>query len=52
MALAASALFAAREAITSARADAGVTGYFDLDAPLTVERVQQACATPDDAFVL
>ena len=44
MALAASALFAAREAIASARADAGVSGWFELDAPLTVERVQQACA--------
>ena len=43
MALAASALFAAREAIASARADAGVSGWFELDAPLTVERVQQAC---------
>ena len=52
MALAASALFAAREAIASARADAGVSGWFELDAPLTVERIQQACATPDSDFVL
>ena len=46
VALAVSALLAVKRAVLSARADAGVEGWFELDAPATVARVREACATP------
>jgi xanthine dehydrogenase/oxidase len=48
VALAVSALLAVKRAVLSARADAGVDGWFELDAPATVARVREACATPRD----
>ena len=50
--LAAAAFFAARQAIRSVRADSGVQADFDLDAPLTVEKLQQACLVSPSQFVL
>lgn len=41
--LAASVFFAIREAIASARADAGSVGYFPFDSPATCERIRLAC---------
>ena len=41
-------LLAVKRAVLSARADAGVDGWFELDAPATVARVREACATPRD----
>jgi len=41
--LGASAFFAARAAIAAARADAGLTGHFTVDSPLTPERIRMAC---------
>ncbi len=41
--LAASAFFAIKEAILAARADQGAHEWFQLDAPATVERIQQSC---------
>ncbi len=46
--LAASVLFALREAITAARAESGVSGYYRLDSPATCERIRMAC---QDKFV-
>jgi xanthine dehydrogenase molybdopterin-binding subunit B len=46
VALAVSALLAVKRAVLSARADAGVDGWFELEAPATVARVREACATP------
>lgn len=37
------AYFALKDAITSARRDAGLTGHFVVDAPLTPERIRMAC---------
>jgi hypothetical protein len=48
VALAVSALLAVKRAVLSARADAGIDGWFELDAPATVARVREACATPRD----
>ena len=48
VALAVSALLAVKRAVLSARADSGVDGWFELDAPATVARVREACATPRD----
>ncbi len=43
--LANSAFFAVKDAISSARKDAGLgEGYFNLDSPATPERVRMACA--------
>ena len=42
--LAASAVFALKDAITSARKDSGLDGFFVLDTPATPERVRMACA--------
>jgi len=42
--LAASALFAIKDAIAAARRDAGHSGYFILDTPATPERIRMACA--------
>ncbi len=41
--LAASVLFALRAAITAARAESGLSGYFRLDSPATCERIRMAC---------
>ncbi|XP_063842980.1 xanthine dehydrogenase/oxidase-like isoform X2 [Scylla paramamosain] len=41
--LAYSAVMALRQAVTSARQDAGTTGWFQMDAPLTYESLQQLC---------
>ncbi|WAR00696.1 XDH-like protein [Mya arenaria] len=41
--LAASVFYAAREAISAARADAGLRDYFRLDSPATPERIRMAC---------
>lgn len=41
--LASSVFFATKEAILSARADAGYHGNFRLDSPATPERVRMAC---------
>lgn len=41
--LSASIFFAIKNAIYSAREDAGITGYFRLDAPATVEKIRLAC---------
>ncbi|KAG0710872.1 Xanthine dehydrogenase [Chionoecetes opilio] len=38
-----SVVMALRQAVTSARQDAGTTGWFQMDAPLTTERLQQLC---------
>ena len=52
MALGAAAFFAACDAIRSARRDAGVGGPLEVDAPLTVERVREACAVAVERFGL
>jgi xanthine dehydrogenase/oxidase len=36
-------MFAARSAIAAARADAGQTGFFEVQTPLTAERIRMAC---------
>lgn len=41
--LGASVFFALKEAVYSARMDAGLSGYFVLDAPCTSERLRMAC---------
>ncbi len=41
--IAASVLFALREAITAARAESGVSGYYRLDSPAICERIRMAC---------
>jgi len=43
---------ALRGAIASARADAGVVEYFQLDTPVTVERIQQLCLVNPSQFVI
>ncbi|XP_043217578.1 indole-3-acetaldehyde oxidase-like isoform X1 [Amphibalanus amphitrite] len=45
-------LFALREAVASARNDAGDAAWFDFDAPGTVERAQMACGTSLDMMVV
>ena len=52
MALGAAAFFAARHAIGAFRAQAGTTAPFEPTAPLTVERIQQACLVTVDQFSL
>lgn len=42
--LGASVFFALKEAIYSARADAGHPGWFQLDSPATGERLRMLCA--------
>ncbi|XP_077989770.1 xanthine dehydrogenase/oxidase-like [Glandiceps talaboti] len=41
--LASAVFFAIKDAITSARADVGITGIFRLDSPATSERIRMAC---------
>ncbi|CAH2255899.1 xanthine dehydrogenase oxidase [Pelobates cultripes] len=41
--LSASVFFAIKDAITSARLEAGITGPFRLDSPATPERIRNAC---------
>jgi xanthine dehydrogenase molybdopterin-binding subunit B len=43
LALAMSAFFAIKDAISSARKDAGISGPFKLDSPATSERIRMAC---------
>lgn len=47
-----SVMFALRMAITSARADAGITDWFQLDGPATVESIKTACAVTAARFTL
>ena len=47
-----SVFFALKHAVAAARADRGDTDWFDLDAPATVERIQQACLLKPDALKL
>ncbi len=44
MFLAASVFFAAKMAVAAARQQAGVEGYFALDAPATADKLRMACA--------
>ena len=41
--LAASVLFAIKDAITAARKESGVSGYYRMDSPATCERIRMAC---------
>lgn len=41
---------ALRQAVASARADRGVTGWFRMDTPLTIERLQQHCLVDPSQF--
>jgi hypothetical protein len=41
--LASSVFFATKDAITSARKDAGHNGYFQFNSPATSERIRMAC---------
>jgi len=52
MALGAAAFYAARDAIKAVRADGGISAPFPFEAPLTVERIQQACLVKPEAFTL
>ena len=52
MALGSAAFFAARDAIRAVRADGGVAAPFAVEAPLTVERIQQACLVNSQQFTL
>jgi len=45
-----SALFAAKHAITSARSDAGTTGYFGYNSPSTIDNIQQNCLVQISQF--
>ncbi|XP_041353247.1 xanthine dehydrogenase/oxidase-like [Gigantopelta aegis] len=41
--LGASVFFAIKDAISSARADEGITGYFRIDSPATPDKIRMAC---------
>ena len=45
-----SVFFSVRNAIESARLEIGKTGYFNLNSPITVESVQQACLVDISQF--
>ncbi len=45
-------LFALKNAIYSARVDAGHSEFFQLDGPVTVEDVLTHCLTSPDQFML
>lgn len=47
-----SVVMALRQAITSARADGGTTGWFQMDTPLTVERLQRLCLVDPSRLVI
>jgi xanthine dehydrogenase/oxidase len=44
--------FALKVAISSARADAGISGYFALDVPSTVDLRQLSCLTSATRFIM
>lgn len=44
--------FALRMAVGAARADAGMTGHFNLDVPATVDLRQQTCLVSPSRFVM
>lgn len=44
--------FALRMAVGAARADAGVTGHFDLAVPATVDLRQQTCLVNPSRFIM
>eukprot|EP01088_Endostelium_zonatum_P001343 TRINITY_DN1165_c0_g1_i3.p1 TRINITY_DN1165_c0_g1~~TRINITY_DN1165_c0_g1_i3.p1 ORF type:complete len:110 (+),score=31.92 TRINITY_DN1165_c0_g1_i3:177-506(+) len=48
--LATSVVMAVKEAIREARRENGVNEYFNLDAPLTPESIQEAAGTKEDQF--
>lgn len=50
--LAFSVVMALRQAVTSAREDAGTTGWFQMDAPVTYESLQQLCLVDAGRFSL
>eukprot|EP01102_Stenamoeba_stenopodia_P002690 TRINITY_DN12548_c0_g1_i1.p1 TRINITY_DN12548_c0_g1~~TRINITY_DN12548_c0_g1_i1.p1 ORF type:complete len:482 (-),score=124.30 TRINITY_DN12548_c0_g1_i1:168-1613(-) len=52
MTLASSVFFAVKAAVASARADAGLTGYFEFDAPATVDVVQQSTGVTNSQLTL
>ena len=43
--------FAIREAINSAREDSGLTGWWQLNAPATVENIQQHAGLRSELFI-
>ncbi|CAL4095006.1 unnamed protein product, partial [Meganyctiphanes norvegica] len=45
-----SVALALRQAVTSAKADRGVTGWFRMDTPLTIEKIQQHCIVDPTQF--
>lgn len=47
-----SVFFATKYAIMSSRLDAGMTGYVDMEAPLTVDVRHNACGVSTDRFIL
>jgi xanthine dehydrogenase/oxidase len=49
MTLAVTAFFAIKQAVLAARKDAGHTGWFQMAAPATVQRVREACAVTLEA---
>ena len=44
-------LFAIREAVSSAREDSGLSGWWQLNAPATVETIQQHAGLRPELFV-
>ena len=46
-----SVLFAIREAVSSAREDSGLTGWWQLNAPATVETIQQHAGLRPELFI-
>merc|ERR1712025_407290 len=46
-----SVLFAIREAVSSAREDSGLTGWWQLNAPATVENIQQHAGLRPELFI-
>jgi len=45
-------VFALYQAVAAARSDIGMSGYFQLDSPCTVEKVQAACLVDPSQFKL
>ncbi|XP_068204498.1 xanthine dehydrogenase/oxidase-like isoform X2 [Palaemon carinicauda] len=50
--LAFSVVMALRQAVASARADGGTTGWFQMDTPLTVEKLQRLCLVDPARLVI